>query len=128
MSKKSFLAAGLVLSLFLFPGCALFLIGAGVAGGVAISEDEIEGALEKPFDRVYAASREVFVKEGFIKLEDKPHGILEGEVGKTEVKITVNQLTPRTVNLRVKARKGYKVVPDLETANNLFNKISQKLK
>ena len=126
--KKSILAAGLAFSLFLYSGCALFLIGAGVAGGIAISEDEIEGAVEKPFDRAYQASREVFVKEGFIKQEDRPHGTMEGEVGKSDVKITVSQATEKSVKIRVKARKDYKVVPDLNLANELYNQINQKLK
>ena len=115
-------------SLLLLSGCALFLVGAGVAGGVAISKDTIEGTVEKPFDRAYQTSREVIMKEGFIKLEDKAHGTIESEVRKSEVKIEVLQLTEKTVRVRVRARKDYKVIPDLDLANELYNKIFQKLK
>jgi len=125
--EKVFMFGGLILSLLLSPGCALFLVGAGVAGGVAISEDEIEGLMEKKFDRVWTAAREVVIKEGFIKLEDRAHGTMEGEVRKSEVKISVAELTEKTVRLRVKARKVYRVVPDLDLANELYNKILRKL-
>lgn len=126
--SQSLMAAGLLFTLFLSPGCALFLIGGGVAGGMAISKDTIEGSLDKNLDTVWKAAREVVMKEGFIRLEDKAHGTIEAEVRKSQVNIQVIQLTPQTVQIRVKARKGYKLIPDIKLANELYNKISQKIK
>ena len=103
-------------------------MGAGAAGGYAISDDEIEGVLEKRYEPSWKASREILMKEGFIRLEDRNRGYLEGEVRKSEVKIEVNQVTDRTVRLRIRARKSYKLVPDLDLANDLYNKVLQKLK
>lgn len=114
--------------LFLSSGCALFLVGAGAAGGYAISDDEIEGVLEKKFDPVWKAGRETLLREGLLRVEDRNRGFLEGEVRKSEVKIEVSQITDRTVRLRVRARKTYKLLPDLDLANDLYNKILQKLK
>ena len=113
--------------LFLFSGCALFLIGGGVAGGVAISKDTVEGHFDKRFDQVWSTARQVLMSEGFIKLEDKPHGEIQGEVRKSEVKIEALQVSEKTVRLRVKARKSYKLVPDMDLANDLYNKIFKKL-
>lgn len=118
----------LAASLTLFSGCAVFLLGAGAAGGYAISKDTVEGVVEKPLDRVYGASRDVLMREGFIRLEDKPHGAIEGEVKKSQVNIEVVQLTQNTVRIQVKARKGYKLIPDIDLANELYNKINQKIK
>lgn len=118
----------LATSLTLWSGCAVFLVGAGVTGGYAISKDTIEGVVEKPLGRVYGASRDVMIKEGFIRIEDKAHGMIEGEVRKSEVNIEVKQLTQSTVRIQVKARKGYKLIPDMKLANELYNKISQKIK
>ena len=127
--KKNFSISGAgILCLFLLSGCALFLLGAGVGGGIAISKDTIEGMLDKPMDRVWAASREVMIHEGFIRLEDKLHGKIEGEVRKSQVDILVTQASEKTVRIQVKARKSYKVVPDIDLANELYNKIFQKIK
>ena len=125
---KIWTAGGLLLSLILFSGCPLFLIGAGAAGGYAISKDEIEGNLDKSFDKVYQASRETLRYEGFIRKEDRPQGRIVAEIRKSRVKVEVKQITERTVRLRIKARKGYKLIPNLELANELYNKIIQKIK
>ena len=117
----------LVSSIFLFSGCALFILGVGAAGGYAVSKDTIEGFAEKSMDRAWRASREVIMEEGFIKTEDKGTGKIEGEVRKSEIKIEVEQLTPQTVRIRVRARKGYQLLPDVGLANELYNKISQKM-
>ena len=127
--KKNYWAAGgLIASLVLFPGCPLFLLGAGAAGGYAVSKDTIEGLVEKPMDRVWRASRDVIMYEGFIRSEDKAHGKLEAEVKKSEVNIEVKQVTQRTVRIRVKARTGYKLLPKPDLANEIYNKIYQRIK
>ncbi len=127
MTRKKFLALALLVIPFLSSGCALFLFGAGAAGGIAISEDEIEGHFDKSFDEIYRRSREVLMYEGFIRKEDRPRGILVAEVRKSEIKVTVKQITEKTVQLRIQARKAYKVLPDLELANELYNKVFKKL-
>lgn len=119
---------GLISCLFLFSNCAIFLIGGGVAGGVAISKDTIEGNLDKKYDVVWKAAREVIIQEGFIRVEDKEHGLLDAEVRKSQVQVAVRQLTAGTVQIHVKARKGYKLIPDVKLSNELYNKISQKIK
>ena len=125
--KEVLVATGLSLSL-LFSGCVLFLLGAGATGGYAISKDTIEGILEKPLDRAWKVSREVIMYEGFIRSEDKAHGTLEAEIRKSQVNIEVKQVTERTIRIRVKARKGYKLLPDPGLSNELYNKIFQKIK
>lgn len=127
MRQIKFLALAVLTLSFLSSGCALFLFGAGAAGGIAISEDEIEGHFDKPFDKVYKTSREVLTYEGFLRREDRPKGVLEAEVRKSDVKVTVKQITEKTVQLRIKARKAYKVLPDPELANELYNKVFKKL-
>ena len=125
--KNLLMAAGLVLFLFFSSGCAIFLLGAGAAGGIAISDDTMEGNFDKNFDRVWKITREVIMHDGFIRLEDKPHGKLEAEIKKSQVEVELSQLTPQTVRLRIKARKGYKLLPDMDLANSLHNRISSKL-
>ncbi len=127
-NKKIILGAAILSSFLLFSGCALFLVGAGITGGYAISKDTIEGTMEKPIDRVWKASHDVLMHEGFIKLEDKMRGKIEAEVRGSQVEVQINQATERTVKLQVKARKGYKLLPNMDLANELYNKIYQKIK
>lgn len=125
--KKWWAAGSIFLLLISQSGCALFLLGAGATGGLAISKDTIEGTFDKSFDDLWRASRGTVMDEGFIRLEDKTRGIIEGEVKKSQVKIEIKQVTQQAVRLRVEARKGYQVLPDIELANELYNKINQKL-
>lgn len=113
--------------LFLFSGCALFLVGAGVGGGIAISKDTIEGHFDKKLDEVWKASRQVLMSEGFIRLEDRAHGTIESEVRKSEVKIEILQVSEKTVRIHVKTRKSHNLLPHIELANELYNKIFHKL-
>lgn len=115
-------------SFLLFSGCALFLVGAGVTGGYAISKDTIEGTMEKSIDRVWRASHDVLMHEGFIRLEDKMRGKIDAEVRGSQVEIQIDQATERTVKVQVKARRGYKLLPNMDLANELYNKIYQKIK
>lgn len=117
----------LITGLYLFSGCAIFLLGAGAAGGVMISKDTIEGHFDKRMDQVWKASRDILMQEGFIRLEDKPHGEIQAEVRKSEVKVEALQVSEKTVRLRVKARKGHQLLPNPDLANDLYNKIFHKL-
>lgn len=128
MRSKNFLRiSSLISCLFFFSGCALFLVGAGVGGGIAISRDTVEGHFDKSLDQVWKASREVMMQEGFIRLEDKMRGRIEGEAEKSEVKIEISQVSERTIRVRVKARKSFKLVPNIDLANKIYNKIFKKL-
>ena len=129
MRNKNLYRSGAILScLLLFSGCVLLLVGAGVTGGIAISKDTIEGHFDKKIDPVWKVAREVLMQEGFIRLEDKPHGHIEAEVRKSEVKIEILQVSEKTVRIRVKARKGHQLLPNPNLANELYNKIFYKLK
>lgn len=122
----------LFLALFLFAGafhsgCALFLIGAGAAGGYSISKDEIEGMTDVSYDKAYAAAKEVIRKEGAPTLEDKEHGIINAVVGSSDVELNLNQVTAKTVRLRVKARKTKGLFPDIKLAQNIYTQIIKKI-
>lgn len=126
--KKCFQVVSLIFPLILFSSCALFLVGGGVAGGIAISKDTIEGNFDKPLDRVWSSTRDVLMQEGFIRQEDRPHATIEAEVRKSQINIQIHQISEKTVQIRVKARKDYKLLPNMDLANELYNKIFQKLK
>src|SRR5689334_1788358 len=99
-----------------FNGCALFVLGAGAAAGDSISQDEIEGFTDKPVDTVWRSALEVLSGQGAILLQDRERGRLEAKVGGSEVKIEIQQITTKSVRMRVQARRGYNMFPDMKLA------------
>ena len=123
MSKKVAFALCLLVPLGL-SGCPLFLVGAGVAGGYAIGKDSIKNTYELPMAKVYRQSLTVAKQLGSVTLEDEHHGKIQATVGEATVTITVKQLTKKTVELQVKARN---VMPKIEIAQEVYNKINERL-
>ncbi|HXV27433.1 MAG TPA: DUF3568 family protein [bacterium] len=130
MEKKWISTAMIVMMIgmgTLSSGCALFLLGAGGAGGYAISKDEIEGMLDQPYDKVWKASETVLRQEGLVTLSLKDKGEIQAEVEKSKIEVSIDQLTPKTVRLRVKGRRLKNLFPDIKKAQNTFNQIMRQL-
>lgn len=124
--KRSFVMAAFLALSAASSGCALFLLGTGVAGGYAISKDEIEGLTDSKLPKVWTSLREVMREEGVITLEDRDRGHMEGIVGKATVETHVEQATEKTVRIRVKARKTKGLFPDIKTAQSIYGKVVKK--
>ena len=105
-------------------GCALLLVGAGAAGGYAISRDAVTNHFDRSKDFVFHQSLEVLKNLGEVTLEDAKHGIIKATVHDAHVTVTVKQVTPKTVELKVKARN---VMPKIEVAQEVYSKIAEKL-
>ena len=110
-----------------FSGCALFLFGSGAAGGYAVSRDTTEILMDKSHDQVWSALKETVKSEGAITLEDKDHGVMKAVVGKSEVEAKLDQVTEKTVRLRIRARRLKGFFPNIEMAQRLNNKVMQNL-
>ncbi len=110
-----------------FSGCALFLLGAGAAGGYAISKDEIEGMTDTSYDKIWKATKDVLRADGVTTLEDRTHGLIKGLVDSSDVEARLDQVTSKTVRLRLKARKTKGVFPDIKLAQSLYTKIIKKV-
>ena len=107
-----------------FSGCAALLIGAGAVGGYAVSRDSVIANLEKSKEAIYRKSLEVANKAGQVTLEDAKRGLIELTTPEAvKVRITLKQLTTRTVELRVKARKN--MLPKVDVAQDLYGKIME---
>ncbi len=118
-----FLAMNLV-----FSGCALFLVGAGVAGGVAISEDGVEGKLNKDRSKVWNAAQEVLSKNGEITSRDEVQWKLEAKVQDSNVYVTVLESTSKVTTLSVKARTSPGVFPNVKLAQSLYTDIVNRVR
>lgn len=106
-------------------GCAVLLVGAGAAGGYAVSRDAIKNHLDLPLTHVYRVSREVVREAGFVTVEDERRGLLKATVGEATVTITIKPVSQKTVELKVKARRF--LLPNLEVAQAIYNKILDRL-
>ncbi len=107
-------------------GCPLVLVGAGVAGGYAISKDAVRNQFDLSKDAVYRQSLAVAKQMGQVTLEDMTHGVIELKVGDAHVTITVKPLTKKTVELKVKARNQF-LMPQVDVAQQVYNKIIERL-
>lgn len=107
-------------------GCAVLLIGAGAAGGYAISKDSITNHYDLSSTVVYQAAREVIGDEGLVTLEDEHRGIIKAEVLDANVTIQVRKVSDRTTQLQVKARNDL-LLPKIDIAQNVYNKIDRRL-
>ena len=107
-------------------GCALLLVGAGAAGGYAISKDSVRDHLDLPQSHVYHISREVLQQEGLVTTDDEKHGLLKATVAGANVSITVKPVSRKTVELKVKARDNL-LLPKVDVAQAIYTKIIERL-
>lgn len=106
-------------------GCAVFLVGAGAAGGYALSKDSVKNNFDLPRERVFSRGLDVAKQMGTVTLEDRKNGIIEAEIEGAVVKITVKQVTRESVELKVKARDKF-LVPKVEVAQKVYTKMIEK--
>lgn len=129
MTKIIALSAS-VLAMYVISGCALVpvaLVGGGVVGGMAISEDTVQTEFDRNYDQAWGTSVSVLERAGAIETSDKEAGRIEGYVRKSKVTIRLEQLTPSTVRIQVKARKSAGVLPDIDTAHTIAYRITTAL-
>ena len=107
-------------------GCAVLLLGAGAAGGYAISKDSITNHYDLSSTVVYQAAREVIGEEGLVTLEDEHRGLIKAEVLDANLTIQVRKVSDRTTQLQVKARNDL-LLPKIAIAQNVYNKIDRRL-
>jgi hypothetical protein len=128
MKKKNFYAWALCLLLAgTNAGCAIFLLGAGAAGGYAISKDEIEGMTDVAYNKVWVALKDDLQARGALTLEDRAHGRIEAVVDASTVEAQVDQVTPKTVRVRVKARKTKGLFPDIKLAQDIYDQVMKRV-
>lgn len=107
-------------------GCVAFVVGGavGVLGGYAVSKDTIQGETEKGYDSLWDGASVVLEDMGASEINDSQKGVIRAKVGKSKVYITMEQLTPRTVRLKVKCRKN--ILPDLSLSQKLYVRIVEQ--
>ena len=126
MSRRSSRWALLVVAVAGLCGCAPLLLGAGAAGGYAISRDSITNTFELSPAHLYQVSREVIGDAGFVTTEDARRGLLQATVGGATVTITVTPSSDHRTELKVKARNKL-LMPKIRVAQDIYNRIVGRL-
>jgi len=112
--------AGICLS-----GCAALLIGAGAAGGYAISKDSIRNHFDMSASHLFRISRDVVKEAGLITAEDERQGLITAMVEGANVTVTVKPVSHKTVELKVRARQM--LLPKIDVAQVVYNRILERL-
>ena len=126
MRRSSTVVALLASAVIGLSGCALLLVGAGAAGGYAISRDSVRNLFDLPAETVFRVSRDVVAEEGVITVEDSRNGLIKATMAGANVTVTVKPMTKRTVELKVKARDSL-LFPKVDIAQEIYTKILGRL-
>ncbi len=113
---------------FALSGCAVILVGAGAAGGYAIGKDYIQGETDKDFNRIYDSAVNVADGMGVIesRFSNPSTGKIKASVETSSLDIYVERLTKKTARLKVRSRKN--LMPNIELAQKVYNRILQDAK
>ena len=122
MTSARRIVIGVALGSLALSGCAALLVGAGVAGGYAISRDSVRNAFDLSPDHVFEQSLAVAKEMGAVELQDRVHGKIKAKVRQANITITVRPLTKRTVELKVQGRSEF-WMPEVDTAQDVYTKI-----
>ena len=99
------------------------LVGAGAAGGYAAGKDYIQGESDKNFESVYNSAVNVAGILGVIESQFSNPSLakIKARVEGSNLEINIERLTRQTLRLKVKSRKN--LMPNIELAQNVYNKI-----
>ena len=126
LSKRISMFFVLLVMIASLSGCIFLIVGGmGAVGGYAITRDTIQGEYDVKFDDAWRSALKVCDTLGFISSKDRHRGIIDATVDNAKVKVDISQLTPETIRIKVKARKG--IFPRIGTADKVFVKIVQYL-
>jgi len=109
-------------------GCAVLLVGAGAVGGYALSKDSVKNHYERSASMAFDQALSIVEDLGLVELRDKEKGLIKGTVEGAEVTVTIKPLTKHTIELKVKARDSLNVLPKIEIAQRVYNRIDDRLK
>ncbi len=125
MRKFPVVLIGLVLSTFFLSGCVAIILGAGVAGGIAISQDTVRLQYDTNFENAWQTTHIALDKMGIISAEDKKAGKIEATIQESHVVARVIPVVSTAMRIEVKARKN--MLPNIDLASKIINDINNRL-
>lgn len=125
MKRVFLLTMSCLLSVFLFSGCVAIILGAGVAGGIAISQDTIRLQSNTNRDRAYNVTRQTLDRLGIINKEDQKTDTMEATVEDSHVVARIIPVTKNSMRIEIKVRKN--MLPNMDLASKIVNDINGRL-
>ena len=101
------------------------LLAFGAVGGYAISKDSVTMDLDRPMEHIWNACVEETRHQGAVKRLDPKNGRLDAQIQQASVVVTVEQLTPATVRVVIRARRN--LLPRIEVAQRLAIGIARRI-
>lgn len=126
MKKITLILLGISL-LFILAGCAAVLVGAGIAGGMELGQDSARIAKDTSFANAYQATFKTLEEMGTVLSENKYAGKIEAEVRESKITAQIDRLTPKTVRIKITARKNVTFLPNAELAQEILNRVISKI-
>jgi len=121
-----------VFSVYNLTGCvAPVIVGAAAGGGAtySLTADSVSDAVDAPKEVVIEKFISIVKKKGgvilFASITD---GNVKAEIGKVKLFLNVDNITKGAVKFTIRARKGYNLLPDKETAIEIYTELSRGLK
>ena len=107
-------------------GCAVLLLGTGVLGGIAVSDDTVQTEINRHPSVIYRIAREEVLKAGMLTLEDAAHWTLKATTpDKSDVTVTIARKGEEPSRLRIQARRNF--LPNVKLAHQLSTTILKRL-
>lgn len=106
-------------------GCAPILLASGAAVGYIVGKDSVTMDLDRPRELVWTACFEEAKHLGMVKRVDPKNGRLDAQIQRASVVVTLEQLTPATLRVVVRARRN--MLPRIEVAQRLAIGIARRV-
>ncbi len=129
--KSSRFLTGLIIIVMLFGsyGCAVLVAGAvGAGAAYSLTADTVSGNLDAPKSRAYNTFKQIITEEGGkIISSSYADGSIKAKLNDRTVYFSVEKLTEKAIHIKIRARKGYQLLPDGQEALRLYKKLTSRL-
>lgn len=122
----------LIFSVYILAGCAAPIVVGAVAGGgvtYSLTADSVSDAIDAPKEVLIEKFISIVKKKGGVILfASITEGNVKAEIGKVKLFLSVDNITKGAIKFTIRARKGYNLLPDKETALEIYTELKRDLK
>ncbi|NOX21349.1 MAG: DUF3568 family protein [Nitrospirae bacterium] len=121
-----------MLAIFLLSGsygCAVVVAGAAGAGAAySLTADSVSGNIDASKRAAFDNFKKIVIEEGGkIISSNYTDGNIRAKLNGRDIYFSVKKLTENAVNIKIRARKGYQLLPDGDEALRLYKKLTARL-